>query len=153
MNSALMREPRWHRPGRDSERLQEIGADGEGHDRRDDEDLDVLPPGVPRRRRKEPHAELHRFLVKLLEPVDVLRLEQRGIAVLESGERREVAVIEDVLRVDAVAGQVGLDQLRLGEDLFGFGGEEEVEHGRRQLRNDQIFQINGIRQEGHEEHD
>ncbi|MEI9998240.1 MAG: hypothetical protein WDO13_03255 [Verrucomicrobiota bacterium] len=73
-------------------------------------------------------AELGRLLVELLETLDVAGLEKRGVALLELGEGLEVAGAEHVLGVDAIAGQVAVDELRLREDGLDFGGEEKVEH-------------------------
>ena len=131
---------RLHRAGGDFERLQDKGADGQRHDRRDHEDLHVLTPAVPGRGREELVAELHDLLVQLFEALDIPRLQQGRVARLQGRDDVEVARRKNVLRVDAVALQAALNQLRFGKDLLRFAGEKKIEHmwneeGRTKLPN------------------
>src|SRR5260221_295236 len=105
---------RFPRGGRDHERLQEKRADGQGHDRRDHEDLHVLAPAVPGRRRKELVADLHRLLVQPFQALGVARLEQRGIARLQGFEGFEITRRKNVLREDSVALQASVNEFGLG---------------------------------------
>ncbi len=119
-----------HGTGGDLERLKEIGPDGKGHDGRHDEDFHVLPPEIPWGGGEHLVAEFEGFLVQLLQPGDIERLEQLGITGLKIHHGLKIAGREGVLGVDAVALKTGVNQLGLGDDLFGFAGEEKVEHER-----------------------